>query len=171
MTDEDEQSELSDEEIDVSPTRTLFVEMLTRDIRLDRAVLDLVDNSIDGAKRLRPGDDTDLTGLEIRVSIDGNSFGIIDNCGGIGIDVAKHYAFRFGRAKGMTPTPGSVGQFGVGMKRALFKFGHAFEVRSTTTKDKFHLNVNVDAWEQDSGPWRFIFESMETGLDVPVEDT
>jgi hypothetical protein len=171
VADDGQQEGLTEEEIDVSPTRMLFVEMLTRDIRLDRAVLDLVDNSIDGAKRLRPGEQTDLSGLEIAISLSGEKFQIVDNCGGIGIDVAKHYAFRFGRAKGMAPTPGSVGQFGVGMKRALFKFGHEFSVCSSTINERFELEVNVDTWEKEEGPWRFVFKSMETDLDVPVADT
>jgi len=171
VADDVELEELQEEEIDVTPTRALFVEMLTRDIRLDRAVLDLVDNSIDGAKRLRPSEDADLSGLEVRISLGGDKFEISDNCGGIGIETARHYAFRFGRAKGMTATPGSVGQFGVGMKRALFKFGHAFQVRSTTVNDRFHLDVNVDTWEQEAGPWRFTFESTETAIDVPPDQT
>lgn len=166
-----DQDELSDDEIDVTPTRALFVEMLTRDIQLDRAVLDLVDNCIDGAKRLRPLPDQDFEGLEIRIVLDTEKFEIHDNCGGIGIETARHYAFRFGRAKGMTATPGSVGQFGVGMKRALFKFGHKFEVVSQTVEDRFELRVDVDAWEQQEGPWRFAFDDSETDLDSPVEDT
>jgi len=171
MAEGDEDDNLSEEEIDVTPTRALFVEMLTRDIRLDRAVLDLADNSIDGAKRLRPGDQSDLSGLEIRIYLDSDRFEITDNCGGIGIEIAKHYAFRFGRAKGMKPTPGAVGQFGVGMKRALFKFGHHFEVESTTTSDRFKLVVDVDKWEQEPGPWRFTFESSENNLTLPVDKT
>lgn len=163
--------DIQDDEIDVSPTRALFVEMLTRDIQLDRAVLDLVDNSVDGAKRLRPGEDADYSGLEVTISLDGDSFEIRDNCGGIGIDIARQYAFRFGRAKGMPVTPGSVGQFGVGMKRALFKFGHGFEVKSTTTHDRFTLKVDVDAWENEEGSWRFVFDSVDTDLEVPAEDT
>ena len=162
---------LSDDEIDVTPTRTLFVEMLTRDIQLDRAVLDLVDNSIDGAKRLRPLPNQDFEGLEIKIALDGDRFEIHDNCGGIGIDTARHYAFRFGRAKGMTATPGSVGQFGVGMKRALFKFGHNFEVISQTVEDRFELRVDVDAWEQEEGPWRFSFDDSGTGLKTVIEET
>lgn len=168
---EDKRDELSEDEIDVTPTRTLFVEMLTRDIQLDRAVLDLVDNSIDGAKRLRPSPDQDFDGLEIKIVIDGDRFEIHDNCGGIGIETARHYAFRFGRAKGMTATPGSVGQFGVGMKRALFKFGHNFEVISQTSADRFELRVNVDQWEQEEGPWRFAFDKSETDLETPLEET
>lgn len=163
--------DIQEDQIDVTPTRALFVEMLTRDIQLDRAVLDLVDNCIDGAKRLRPGEEADYSGLEVTITLDGEKFEIVDNCGGIGIEIARHYAFRFGRAKGMPATPGSVGQFGVGMKRALFKFAHRFEVNSTTTEDRFSLKVDVDEWENEEGPWRFIFDKLETDLTVPVEET
>ncbi|HEX8126866.1 MAG TPA: ATP-binding protein [Allosphingosinicella sp.] len=165
------EDDLSEDEIDVTPTRTLFVEMLTRDILLNRAIIDLVDNSVDGAKRLRPERDSDLKGLEIQIHLDRNKFSISDNCGGIGIDIARHYAFRFGRAKGMAATPGSVGQFGVGMKRALFKFGHGFEVVSTTATDHFELRVNVDEWEQEEGPWRFAFDKAEDGLKNSIGKT
>lgn len=171
MAGSDTSNEMSDEDIDVTPTRALFVDMLTRDIHLDRAVLDLVDNCVDGAKRLRPGDESDYDGLEIKIELNAERFSIIDNCGGIGIDTAKHYAFRFGRAKGMTATPGSVGQFGVGMKRALFKFGHSFSVNSRTTTDRFELDVNVDEWEQKDGPWRFAFSSSEMNIQIPISET
>jgi hypothetical protein len=163
--------ELAEDEIDVTPTRALFVEMLTRDILLNRAIIDLVDNSIDGAKRLRPERDSDLKGLQIQIHLNRDKFSIVDNCGGIGIEIARHYAFRFGRAKGIAPTPGSVGQFGVGMKRALFKFGHGFVVLSTTPTDHFELRVNVDEWEQDEGPWRFVFDESADGLTNPLSKT
>jgi hypothetical protein len=163
--------QLGDDEIDVTPTRALFVEMLTRDLLLNRAVIDLVDNSVDGAKRLRPERDQRFDGLEISVTLSSDTFGITDNCGGIGIDLARRYAFRFGRARGMPATPGSVGQFGVGMKRALFKFGHGFEVISTTATDHFELRVDVDEWELEAGPWRFVFETAETGLENPAAKT
>ncbi len=144
--------------------------MLTRDIGLDRAVLDLIDNSIDGARKLRPGPNADLEGLEIVVSLDGTSFEIRDNCGGIGIDLAHKYAFRIGRPRDMPSTPSSVGQFGVGMKRALFKFAKKFEVHSTSTTDRFSLVVDVDEW-QETNSWRFKFQTMERDLRIPLGET
>jgi hypothetical protein len=36
--------------ISAEPTKSFFVDMLTRDIALEQAILDLVDNSVDGAK-------------------------------------------------------------------------------------------------------------------------
>jgi hypothetical protein len=162
--------DLAANEIDISPTKALFVEILTKDILLGRAVLDLIDNSIDGARRLRPGPDADLTGLWIKIDVGVDHFSICDNCGGMDIETARHYAFRFGRPKGMTPTPGSVGQFGVGMKRALFKFGRRFKVASKTQTERFLLEVSVDEWEQDP-EWKFKFSEVERDLNIPLETT
>lgn len=159
------------DEIEVRPTKSLFVDMLTRDIALGRAILDLVDNSIDGARRLRPGVTSDLTGLEIIVDFNKDSFSISDNCGGISIDLARRYAFRIGRPAGMESTPNSVGQFGVGMKRALFKFGRYFEVDSKTQSEAFKLKVDVDTWVKDDTNWKFKFDHTEKELDVPIENT
>jgi hypothetical protein len=171
MSSEPVAEDLASDEIELRPTKQLFVEILTRDILLNRAILDLVDNSIDGARRLRPGANDSLDGLEISVDLDGQSFRIKDNCGGIGIHTAQHYAFRFGRPKGMPATPNSVGQFGVGMKRALFKFGRYFEIKSTSTTDRFTVALDVDAWENDEQQWRIKFADAETNLDIPVDQT
>ena len=39
------------ESISASPTKNFFVEMLTRDIDLEDAILDLLDNCVDGVQR------------------------------------------------------------------------------------------------------------------------
>lgn len=83
--------------IKANPTREFFVNMLVRDILLKQAIIELIDNSIDGARTIKK--DNDFTGLKIAVDFDGDSFCIRDNCGGIPLDVAQEYAFRFGRPK------------------------------------------------------------------------
>jgi len=40
----------------------------------------------------------------------------------------------------------SIGQFGVGMKRALFKIGKKFSITSTTLRSRFVLEADVDKW-------------------------
>ena len=42
-----------DERIDASPVKSFFIEMLTRDIDLVDAILDLLDNCVDGILRQR----------------------------------------------------------------------------------------------------------------------
>lgn len=130
--------------INASPTKEFFIFMLVRDIPLTRAILDLVDNSVDGARRVRPGGD--YLGLWVRLEVSRELFKIADNCGGILVDIARNYAFRFGRPKEAPVTPGSVGQFGVGMKRAFFKLGRHFHVSSVTNDSRFDMKIDVDDW-------------------------
>jgi hypothetical protein len=69
-------------QINAYPTKELFVSMLIRDIPLIRAIVDLVDNAVDGALRLRK-ESGDYSGLSIRIELDNDHFKIVDNCGGI----------------------------------------------------------------------------------------
>jgi len=156
-------------QINAMPTKQFFVDMLVRDIPLERAVLDLVDNCIDGAKRLRPEEEPNFQGLHVVILMDNDHFEITDNCGGFDVETAREYAFRFGRPNQAKSTDYSIGQFGVGMKRALFKFGRYFEVHSTTQTEKWSMKVDVDEWERDETRWVFDFEKIENGQ-FPEED-
>ncbi|MGZ5444262.1 MAG: ATP-binding protein [Thermoanaerobaculia bacterium] len=144
--------------VNAAPTKELFIEMLTKDIGITRAILDLVDNSVDGARRRNPDD---FQGLSVALTLNANQFKIVDNCGGMSPDVARTYAFRFGRPSGTAQTPHSVGQFGVGMKRALFKLGRCFHVSSITTSSMFELSVDVEAWKAAPDDWTFTLDSVE----------
>lgn len=136
------------------PTKPFFIEMLIRDIDLVEAIKDLVDNSLDGAKRLR--DETRFDGLWVKINTDKNSFVIEDNCGGIPLDLATDVAFRFGRPKDTPKRVNySVGEFGIGMKRALFKIGKDFTVDSTAEESSFRVAVDVDEWIKDDESWEF----------------
>lgn len=156
--------------VDASPTKAFFVEIITKDIQLDESIQDLVDNCIDGAKRMRPGPDADYTGLTVSLEVGSAGFRIDDNCGGIPLDVARKYAFKFGRAKGFTRTSHSVGQFGVGMKRALFKMGDHFSVKSVEPEYSFEVEVDVPAWADDDINWDFDVKNLVPGPH-PVETT
>jgi len=127
--------------IDASPTKDFFISMLVKDIPLIRAVIDLVDNSIDGARRIR--DDKNYDGLWINLELSQDRFKIADNCGGIPLEVAQKYAFRFGRPSDAPQTEYSVGQFGVGMKRAIFKFGNRFKVISSHPEAYFLIEEKI----------------------------
>jgi hypothetical protein len=148
--------------IEASPTKEFFIFMITRDIDLTRAIADLVDNSVDGAKRLR-GEGT-YEGLSVRINLSSAEFKIADDCGGIAVDIARKYAFRFGRAKGMPNTPHSIGQFGVGMKRALFKIGNTFEVESSTEQSHFIVRENLEDWARRP-EWDFSFKELQENVE------
>lgn len=158
--------------IDASPTKDFFISILVRDIKLPDAIADLVDNCVDGARRLKP--DGEFHGLRIDVEFDNNHFLIMDNCGGIPVKVAKEYAFRFGRPDGMPSMKRSVGQFGVGMKRALFKMGEYFCVESKEPEANFTVEVDVRNWrssfnENGREKWEFEFKNLEVGVANPSD--
>ena len=157
-----------DKSVNANPTKSFFIGILTKDIELSRAILDLVDNSIDGALRTRTN--SRFEGLWICIDVSPDAFRITDNCGGIPLEVAQKYAFRFGRPDAMPQTLHSVGQFGVGMKRALFKLGSKFVIESKTKSSRFVLEVDVNEWKKTES-WTFDFKELETDLkDVPVDE-
>jgi hypothetical protein len=154
--------------VEAAPEKLFFVSMLVKDIELIPAIIDLVDNSADGARALRP--DGDFTGLEVRITInpDEDRFEISDNCGGFAADTARHYAFRFGRPEAFVGIEGSVGQFGVGMKRAIFKLGGAFRVESRSAHSRFVIDERVTTWAADHNPdWSFRFDELDEPWDPP----
>jgi hypothetical protein len=155
--------------VDARPEKRFFVEMLTRDIEFAPAVIDLVDNSVDGAKRLRGVSGTDgqptFAGLRVDLFLASDRFEISDNCGGFSRQVATEYAFRFGRAAGQPTSEGEVGQFGVDMKRALFKLGSAFTVESQHAGDRWKVEVDVPRWLEPDAPWVFPIKGDGSGGD------
>lgn len=155
---------------DAHPTKELFIDMLTRDISMEDAVLDLVDNSIDAACVSRDIDlssrilsdkqssDTDVCDSFVKISIDPSSIRIEDNCGGIGIERAKEEVFVFGRSKQMKRT--SLGVYGIGLKRGIFKLGKEITIVSRTTDDGFETKIDVDKWSIDPN-WQFSLDPID----------
>lgn len=154
--------------LQASPTKEFFIDMLVRDVKLERAIADLVDNCVDGANRLRPNGD--FNGLYSRMELAPKHFRIIDNCGGIPLAHARDYAFRFGRPVD-APAPGkrSIGLFGVGMKRAFFKLGSHFRVESVSEHSRLILDVNVDEWKGNPDDWTFEPEQARDSLELIPE--
>jgi hypothetical protein len=85
------------------------------------------------------------------------------------VEIARSYAFRFGRPSEAPVTPHSVGQFGVGMKRALFKLGNHSAITSFAADSRFTVEIDVKEWQSQTD-WTLEFKSLEEGLDIPAED-
>lgn len=157
--------------VDASPTKRFFVSMLTRDIELDDAILDLLDNCVDGAVRsnaAKPPKDPShpYAGFWAEITLDANHFCIKDNCGGIPLEIAKNYAFRFGREDGTRDADlQTVGTYGIGMKRAIFKMGADCWVRSHHEKEKFAVHID-DSWISSDDKWDL---ELDNTADVPNE--
>jgi hypothetical protein len=165
---------------DASPTKAFFVRMLTRDITIDDCILDLVDNSIDGAwesSGKQPSElkvDQALDGYSIEISVSPEKFSISDNCGGITLDEAANYAFTFGRKSTEPESPYTVGVYGIGMKRAIFKLGNSIRISSTyQEKDgqltAFLVPIEVEQWARDGNEqWDFDLEALDASPEAGV---
>ena len=168
------------------PTKAFFVRMITRDISLEDCILDLIDNSVDGAwhqEGSRPmglADGADLSAYRIDLEIAVDRFAIRDNCGGMSLDVAADHAFSFGRSSTAEHDDFSIGVYGIGMKRAVFKLGKDIRVRSTFrqadgSRLSFAVPIDVGAWlANDDPPWDFDIVNdealSENGVEIVVED-
>lgn len=137
---------------EASPTKQFFVSMLTRDISLADAILDLVDNCLDGALRLANGSSVDYAQHYVKIKLAKDHFSIEDNCGGIPREVAKNYAFKMGREPDDDRDSESetIGMYGVGMKRAIFKMGREALVRTRYGQDTFEVPI-TSAWLDAKG--------------------
>src|SRR5258708_11187183 len=130
--------------VSAAPTKKFFVEMLTRDIELSDAILDLLDNCVDGVLRSRHGSsrrDRPYRGYFASISANRDFFEIRDNCGGIPEERIP-YAFRIGRESG---DPGedieAIGIYGIGMKRAIFKMGREAAITTKNDSDAFSVRI------------------------------
>ncbi|HFF9494672.1 ATP-binding protein [Serratia marcescens] len=155
------------------PAKRFFVDMLTRDIELQDAILDLLDNCLDGALRSVSESSTNrdkdkvYEGFEAKINFDNNGFTIEDNCGGISGKLATDYAFRLGRpnAREGEKIP-TIGIYGIGMKRAIFKMGTASEVLSKTKEEQFKVVISPE-WISNDDKWELELERTNVDLNQP----
>lgn len=152
-----------------APSKEFFIEMLTKDIPLERAIIDLIDNSVDGAKNHLAKNNKDYREVgykdyKIEIYFNTREFVIKDNCGGFSKKIADEYAFKLGKPdeyKSSEKAKGMVGRFGIGMKRALFKIGTYFIVESKSNGDHFIVEENVVDWKDDREKWEFNFRDVD----------
>ena len=150
-------TDFTDKRADASPTKEFFVNMITRDITLEDSILDLIDNSIDaawqmaGSHAMTLADETNLSEYSISMSLSGDLFSITDNCGGMTLDNAASHAFSFGRKTSQEHDKFTIGVYGIGMKRAVFKLGKEIRIRSQFVEEdgsvlSFAVPINVTNW-------------------------
>lgn len=166
--------------------------MFTKDISFEDCILDLIDNSIDGfiqSTKLNLGtlssnifkDESDRKNsgksqFVIQVELSEERVIVKDNCGGIDIEYARNEAFNFGH--GADWKKGTLGVYGIGLKRALFKIGNTFDVSSRTLKNGFTCQVNVKEWvkkDKTLDDWRLpliekkgVSEKKKSGTNIEI---
>lgn len=159
-----------------SPQRRLFISLITRDITLADAILDIIDNSINAAlqpmaERLKTADDYQRLladknvkpKIEIDIRINSSRIAIDDNAPGIPLAMARDHVFQFGREEDGADTTDRLSVYGIGLKRAIFKCGNYVNIISDHRDGGFQLKLpDVRAWAADkSEHWTFPITSRE----------
>ena len=158
-----------------NPEKRLFISLLTRDISLIAAFLDLIDNSVNAAieptaerletaenyvevlndKKVKPETD-------IRLDFTSDSVTIEDNAPGISADTAASHVFRFGRAQEDEKESDRLSVYGLGLKRAFFKLGNKVKIVSDHVSGGFELDLDVSKWSLETKmPWSFLLSRRE----------
>ena len=151
--------------VDASPVKSFFVSMLTRDIKLEEAILDLLDNCVDGILRSKGGNGAKpYEGFKAEIEFNSDSFSISDNCGGIPWSL-HDYAFRMGRSPDRKPdAPGSVGVYGIGMKRAIFKIGQDCLISTRNADHQYEVAISPE-WIADESDWKIPVDNASKSMD------
>ena len=162
--------------VDATPVKSFFIEMLTRDIDLVDAVLDLLDNCVDGILRKQGNNSDEVPYKRFKAEIKFNekSFSISDNCGGISRDL-HDYAFRMGNArKERDPTLPTIGVYGIGMKRAIFKIGKHCSITTENEGDRYKVEITPE-WIASQDNWRIPISELppsntKDGTTIIIDD-
>lgn len=139
--------------INASPTKTFFIDILVKDVQLIDSILDLIDNAIDSYIENKIRDRR-----EIMVNFSKDSVIIKDNCGGIEKNKIYDRVFRFGlptESRGKT-----IGVFGIGMKRAIFKMGNNILIESDDGENYYSVRFDKK-WLADENNWELDFVKEE----------
>jgi hypothetical protein len=123
--------------------------VITRDISTQASIFDLVDNSIDAAKEYLSIDQKnsfdeyglpkDYSGFKIFIRLDKNSFKIIDNCFGIPEETLSEDTLVVGKQSNHDY---GLGKYGIGLKRALLKFGNNYSLLTDTSEIAFKMQFS-----------------------------
>lgn len=131
--------------VDFGIERQYVFDILTSDISVADCLLDLIDNSVDAARRdigVKAGQSglpDSYAGYEVSLHLSTDGVEIIDNCQGMEEHLLASKAFRLG-ARHVQQF--SIGIYGVGLIRAFWKLGDEGELLTDTGSDAYKLSFS-----------------------------
>jgi Histidine kinase-, DNA gyrase B-, and HSP90-like ATPase len=154
---------------DARPEKRLFLSLITRDISLVDAFLDIIDNSINAALEpladdLKTADDYQRLlanskikpKVQIEITVGSARLVVSDNAPGISATMAQEHVFKFGRATADAHESDRLSVYGIGLKRAMFKCGNKINMISDHREGGFELKLDARKWAKDTRePWTF----------------
>jgi len=152
-----------------NPEKRLFISLITRDIGLTDAIIDLTDNTVNAAMKEMNNPFSTAADFHkvfagtnprirttIRITISNDSIVVVDDASGMDFPSARDEIFRFGHSADHSNSRDRLSVYGIGMKRALFKIGNNISIISDHKKGGFSLNLDVGKWAQKPElPWGF----------------
>lgn len=145
-------------DVDFGMEREYVFSILTADISVADSILDLIDNSIDAARKhiarqpdsgANPILPESYEGYEIDLTIDQNKIEIVDNCFGIEEHLLTEKAFRLGARSN---EGFSIGIYGVGLIRAFWKLANSGEMVTDTGDQAYRLRFSKHDVLKDDAP-------------------
>jgi hypothetical protein len=144
--------------VNASPTREYIINSITKEIKIEAAIFDLIDNSINAAEIA--ANPKKLEEYYVSLKINKLEFEISDNCGGIPKDKALGDAFRIGSSLEYT------GGNGIGLKRAFLKFGRNIEITSNREDYSCKVDIDINKWGRRNN-WNIDIENVEFIRELP----
>jgi hypothetical protein len=89
--------------------------------------------------------------------MDNNNFIVWDSCGGIAIEHVINEVFRFGVTD--VRDKDTLGVYGIGLKRSIFKIGRQITFESDDLSQYFKIIIDLDKWEKSS-TWEHEFDEV-----------
>jgi len=136
---------------DTRPAKEYLVNGMTKDVTIEECIFDLIDNSIDAYPHHTDEIVSDYKQYAINLKIQKNLFSINDIGKGICLELLKTDTLRFGTKTNHHTT--SIGYYGIGLNRAIFKLGRKINLVTETEIDRSSLHLDVSKFLKDNDTW------------------
>ncbi|MEG0773895.1 ATP-binding protein [Clostridium sp.] len=143
---------MTNKKVSAGPTKLYIINTITGDIRVEAAIFDLIDNSINAAETSKYP--KRLSEFYVNLRIDKSTFAITDNCGGISKEKALGDAFKIGSSLE------DEGGHGIGLKRAFLKFGKDIKISSNRNDYSFSVTMDVERWGKENN-WDLLINEVK----------
>ena len=160
---------------DTKPTKKYLVDGITKDITIEDSIFDLIDNSIDAFPENKNGSlPEDYNNYKIELTLNSDIFSITDHGTGMNSQTLQNNALRFGSHPKHHDT--SIGHFGIGLNRALFKLGKIATIKTCTVKENIQLTFDSNKFLGDDNYWDLPLtinktnNKDQTGTSISIEN-
>ncbi|WP_338557854.1 ATP-binding protein [Acinetobacter sp. KS-LM10] len=156
---------------DTRPAKDYLVNGITKDVTIEECIFDLIDNSIDAYPLHTDIIISDYKNYTINLNIKKNLFSILDSGKGIQRELLKTDTLRFGTKTIHHST--SIGYYGIGLNRAIFKLGREINIVTETTLERSSLKLDVSSFLKDNDNWSLPIAvekiSKQTGTFIEIK--